>query len=231
MTTKDINALTTVCFVHVPTICSIFLVLLGLCGALLAGIGSYSCSFFEVDNGSLGNLPFSGTAGLMRYANGTDDCQSYTDFVIEDDVDFQIAAVSAWGAPVAALMGVALGLVQALVMSGCCLFIMASYGTAFMFLCLSFVLRQTSVCAGECSVSTGAFCMLAAMVFVFFPGMLIICTPSPQGLVRRKITHKIEDVVAGDVEGEAPEDKKRRKNQNEMKFIRMALGDPSAAVM
>lgn len=218
------------CFV--PATCSIFLVLLGLCGAILAGIGSYSCSFLEVENGSLDGLPFSGTAGLMRYANGTDEgCQPYADFVIENDVDFQIVSVSAWGAPVAALLGVALGLVQAFVMSGCCLFIMASYGTAFMFLCLSFVLRQTSVCAGECSISTGAFCMLAAMVFVFFPGMLIICTPSPQGLLRRKITHKIEDVVAGDVDGEAPEDKKRRKNQNEMKFIRMALGDPSAAAM
>lgn len=207
---------------------SITLIVLGLIGAILAALGSRSCSFLEVKNGSVGELDFSGTAGLTRFASDTSTCIYYDESVVDDDIKFQIASVSAWVAPVSALIGVVLGLLQTFVMQGCSIFIMLSYAGSFTFLCLSFFLRSTSVCDGECSTSTGAYYMLAAMGFVIIPGSVIMCVPAQMGALGKGIVDNVEDDMAGDIEGETPEEKKKRKNKNEMKMFRMAMGDPTA---
>lgn len=216
-------------FAHVPSSAySIFLIVLGLTGVFLAVMGMRSCTFLEVTNGSVDGLDFSGTAGLLRFANDTGSCINYDDSVVNDDVNFQIASFSAWGAPISAFIGVSLSLVHTFVMPGCSIFIMLSYGCAFTFICLSFFIRQTSICDGDCSISTGAYYSLAALGFVVIPGLFIMCVPAPMGAMAKGMVNHIEDDMAGDIEGESPEDKKKRKNKNEMKMIRMAMGDPTS---
>lgn len=95
---------------------SLSLACFGIGAFLMASIASFSCSYFEVVDGTLGGQPINGTVGLLRYYNEStmSSCAFYEQDQINWDINLQIATISGWGAPIAAAAGVSFGLVQVL---------------------------------------------------------------------------------------------------------------------
>lgn len=117
----------------------------GLIGAVLTIIGAGSCEFLDVKSGKVDGESFEGRAGLLRWGNGTDSCSFYESSFVNDEVNLQIAVISAWGATLCAISGVIFSFIHAKCLPGmdCC--VIMFYGSSIIFAALAFFIHSSTL--------------------------------------------------------------------------------------
>lgn len=117
----------------------------GVVGAILAIIGAGSCEFLDVNKGEVDGTEFEGRAGLLRWGEGSSSCSFYKSSFVNDEVNLQIAVISAWGATLCAISGVIFSFIHAkcLPAMDCC--VIMFFGSSIIFAALSFFIHSSSL--------------------------------------------------------------------------------------